>query len=99
MLKIGMKIEVVREINCGIRVISIGEIAEITSIEDNMISIIIDNLGVGVFSRNEIYLYFKEADYIENKELESEAEHIKSKIKKLKKKLKKLKTLDKEIED
>lgn len=58
-LRVGMELELVQDLDCGIRVINKGELFEVQSI-GNKISLINKRIGVGVFDISEIEAYFKE---------------------------------------
>lgn len=62
-LKVGMELELIKDLDCGIRVIEKGEIFRIQHISANKVSLINDGIGVGVFELEEVKEYFKE--YIE----------------------------------
>lgn len=64
-LREGMKLELIKDLDCGVKVITSGEIGDVTKVDDNKVSIVIEGLGMGVFSKSEIDEYFEE--YIEKK--------------------------------
>lgn len=64
-LREGMKLELIKDLDCGVKIIASGEIAEVTKVDDNKVSIVIEGRGMGIFSRTEIDEYFEE--YIEKK--------------------------------
>ena len=62
-LKVGMELELIKDLDCGIRVIEKGEVFKVQHISANKVSLINNEIGVGVFELEEIKEYFKE--YIE----------------------------------
>ena len=62
-LKVGMELELIKDLDCGIRVIEKGEVFRIQHISENKVSLINNEIGVGVFELDEVKEYFKE--YIE----------------------------------
>lgn len=73
-LRIGVELELTKDLDCVIRVIPKGEIFEVEYIAENRISIINKSLGVGVFNIEEINEYFKE--YIEKVEVNDNVERV-----------------------
>lgn len=63
-LKVGMELELIKDLDYGIRVIEKGETFRIQHISANKVSLINDGIGVGVFELEEVKEYFKE--YIED---------------------------------
>lgn len=62
-LKVGMELELIKDLDCGVRVIEKGEVFRVQHISVNSVSkvsIINDRIGVGVFELEEIKEYFKE---------------------------------------
>ena len=59
-LKVGMKLELIKNLDCGIRVIEKGEEFKIKHISANKVSLINNDIGVGVFELEEVKEYFKE---------------------------------------
>lgn len=59
-LKVGMKLELIKNLDCGIRVIEKGEVFRVQRISANKVSLINNEIGVGVFELEEVKEYFKE---------------------------------------
>lgn len=59
-LKVGMKLELIKGLDCGIRVIEKGEVFRVQHISANKVSLINNEIGVGVFELEEVKEYFKE---------------------------------------
>lgn len=59
-LKVGMKLELIKDLDCGIRVIEKGEVFRVQHISVNKVSLINNEIGVGVFELEEVKEYFKE---------------------------------------
>lgn len=59
-LKVGMELELIKNLDCGIRVIEKGEIFRVQHISANKVSLINNEIGVGVFELEEVKEYFKE---------------------------------------
>ncbi len=59
-LKVGMKLELIKDLDCGIRVIEKGEVFRVQHISANKVSLINNEIGVGVFELEEVKEYFKE---------------------------------------
>lgn len=59
-LKVGMKLELIKDLYCGIRVIEKGEVFRVQHISANKVSLINNEIGVGVFELEEVKEYFKE---------------------------------------
>lgn len=59
LLKIGMALELKEDLDCGIKVINKGEVFEVQNMSGDKISLINNNIGVGVFDTLEISKYFK----------------------------------------
>ena len=73
-LKVGMKLELIKDLDCGIRVIEKGEIFRIQHISANKVSLINDGIGVGVFELEEVKEYFKE--YIEEIKTDEDVKRV-----------------------
>ncbi len=58
-LEVGMKLELIKDLDCGITVIAAGELFEVKSIL-NKVSLMNPRIGVGVFDAEEVREYFKE---------------------------------------
>ena len=59
-LKVGMKLELIKDLDCGISVIEKGEVFRVRHISANKVSLINNEIGVGVFELEEVKEYFKE---------------------------------------
>lgn len=59
-LKVGMELELIKDLDCGIRVIDKGEVFRVQHISANKVSLINNEIGVGVFELEEVKEYFKE---------------------------------------
>ena len=59
-LKVWMKLELIKDLDCGIRVIEKGEVFRVQHISANKVSLINNEIGVGVFELEEVKEYFKE---------------------------------------
>ena len=59
-LKVGMELELIKDLDCGIRVIEKGEVFRVQHISANKVSLINNEIGVGVFELEEVKEYFKE---------------------------------------
>lgn len=59
-LKVGMKLDLIKNLDCGIRVIEKGEVFRVQHISANKVSLINNEIGVGVFELEEVKEYFKE---------------------------------------
>lgn len=59
-LKVGMKLELIKDLDCGIRIIEKGEVFRVRHISANKVSLINNEIGVGVFELEEVKEYFKE---------------------------------------
>lgn len=59
-LKVGMKLELIKDLDCGIRVIEKGEVFRVQHISANKVFLINNEIGVGVFELEEVKEYFKE---------------------------------------
>lgn len=59
-LKVGMELELIKNLDCGIRVIEKGEVFRVQHISANKVSLINNEIGVGVFELEEVKEYFKE---------------------------------------
>lgn len=73
-LKVGMELELIKDLGCGIRTIYKGEIFKVKHITPNKISLINDGIGVGVFELEEVKEYFKE--YIEGIKTDEDVKRI-----------------------
>ena len=73
-LKVGMELELIKDLDCGIRVIEKGEIFRIQHISANKVSLINDGIGVGVFELEEVKEYFKE--YIEEIKVDEDVRKV-----------------------
>lgn len=73
-LKVGMKLELIKDLDCGIRIIYKGEIFKVKHITSNKISLINDGIGVGVFELEEVNEYFKE--YIEEIKTDEDVKRV-----------------------
>lgn len=69
-----MKLELIKDLDCGIRVIEKGEIFRIQHISANKVSLINDGIGVGVFELEEVKEYFKE--YIEEIKTDEDVKRV-----------------------
>lgn len=59
-LKVGMELELIKNLDCGIRIIEKGEVFRVQHISANKVSLINNEIGVGVFELEEVKEYFKE---------------------------------------
>lgn len=59
-LKVGMELELIKDLDCGIRVIEKGEVFRVQHISANKVSLINNEIGVGLFELEEVKEYFKE---------------------------------------
>lgn len=73
-LKVGMKLELIKNLDCGIRVIEKGEVFKIEHISTNKVSLINNEIGVGVFELEEVKEYFKE--YIEEIKTDEDVKRV-----------------------
>lgn len=73
-LKVGMKLELIKNLDCGIRTIEKGEVFKIKHISVNKVSLINDEIGVGVFELEEVKEYFKE--YIEEIKIDEDVKRV-----------------------
>ena len=73
-LKVGMKLELIKDLDCGIRVIEKGEVFRIQHISANKVSLINNEIGVGVFELDEVKEYFKE--YIEEIKTDEDVKRV-----------------------
>lgn len=73
LLEVGMKLELKEDLDCGLRVISKGEIFEVQSIKESKISLL-GYMGIGVFDVAEIEEYFKE--YIEEIQVDDDVKKV-----------------------
>lgn len=73
-LKVGMELELIKDLDCEIRVIEKGEIFRIQHISANKVSLINDGIGVGVFELEEVKEYFKE--YIEEIKTDEDVKRV-----------------------
>lgn len=58
-VRVGMKLELTKDLDCGIRVVSSGEVFEVKTISGK-VSLENPRIGVGVFDLEEVKEYFKE---------------------------------------
>lgn len=58
-LKVGMKLKLIKDLDCGVRIISKGEVFQVNSIS-NRVSLHNGKIGVGVFNKEEVAEYFEE---------------------------------------
>lgn len=73
-LKVGMELELIKDLDCGIRVIEKGEVFRIQHISANKVSLINNEIGVGVFELEEVKEYFKE--YIEEIKTDEDVKRV-----------------------
>lgn len=73
-LKVGMKLELIKNLDCGIRVIEKGEVFRVQHISANKVSLINNEIGVGVFELEEVKEYFKE--YIEEIKTDEDVKRV-----------------------
>lgn len=73
-LKVGMKLELIKNLDCGIRVIEKGEVFRVQHISVNKVSLINNEIGVGVFELDEVEEYFKE--YIEEIKTDEDVKRV-----------------------
>ena len=73
-LKVGMKLELIKNLDCGIRVIEKGKVFKIKHISTNKVSLINNEIGVGVFELEEVKEYFKE--YIEEIKTDEDVKRV-----------------------
>lgn len=73
-LKVGMKLELIKDLDCGIRVIEKGEVFRVQHISANKVSLINNEIGVGVFELEEVKEYFKE--YIEEIKTDEDVKRV-----------------------
>lgn len=73
-LKVGMKLELIKDLDCGIRVIEKGEVFRVQHISANKVSLINNEIGVGVFELEEVKEYFKE--YIEEVKTDEDVKRV-----------------------
>lgn len=73
-LKVGMELELIKDLDCGIRVIEKGEVFRIQHISANKVSLINNEIGVGVFELEEVKEYFKE--YIEEVKTDEDVKRV-----------------------
>lgn len=60
-LKVGMVLELIKDLDCGVKIIDKGEKFEVNKINDNGQIVLRNNvIGIGVFNELEIEEYFKE---------------------------------------
>lgn len=72
-IRIGMKLELIEDLDCGIKVINKGEVFTVDKIDgENKVILLNKEIGVGVFNRDEVNLYF-----VEYKEPEMELYDVK----------------------
>lgn len=73
-LKVGMELELIKDLDCGIRVIEKGEVFRVQHISVNKVSLINNEIGVGVFELDEVKEYFKE--YIEEIKTDEDVKRV-----------------------
>lgn len=73
-LKVGMELELIKNLDCGIRVIEKGEVFRVQHISANKVSLINNEIGVGVFELEEVKEYFKE--YIEEIKTDEDVKRV-----------------------
>lgn len=73
-LKVGMELELIKDLDCGIRVIEKGEVFRVQYISANKVSLINNEIGVGVFELEEVKEYFKE--YIEEIKTDEDVKRV-----------------------
>lgn len=73
-LKVGMELELIKNLDCGIRVIEKGEVFRVQHISANKVSLINNEIGVGVFELEEVEEYFKE--YIEEIKTDEDVKRV-----------------------
>lgn len=73
-LKVGMELELIKNLDCGIRVIEKGEVFRVQHISANKVSLINNEIGVGVFELEEVKEYFKE--YIEEVKTDEDVKRV-----------------------
>lgn len=73
-LKVGMELELIKDLDCGIRVIEKGEVFRVQHISANKVSLINNEIGVGVFELEEVKEYFKE--YIEEIKTDEDVKRV-----------------------
>lgn len=72
-LEVGMRLELTKDLDCGIKVISAGEVFEVQSILGK-ISLMNPMIGIGVFDFEEVNEYFKE--YIEEIKIDEDVKRV-----------------------
>lgn len=73
-LKVGMELELIKDLDCGIRVIEKGEVFRVQHISANKVFLINNEIGVGVFELDEVKEYFKE--YIEEIKTDEDVKRV-----------------------
>lgn len=73
-LKVGMELELIKDLDCGIRVIEKGEVFRVQHISVNKVSLINNEIGVGVFELEEVKEYFKK--YIEEIKTDEDVKRV-----------------------
>lgn len=73
-LKVGMELELIKDLDCGIRVIEKGEVFRVQHILVNKVSLINNEIGVGVFELEEVKEYFKK--YIEEIKTDEDVKRV-----------------------
>ena len=73
-LKVGMELELIKNLDCGIRVIEKGEVFIVKHISANKVFLINNEIGVGVFELEEVKEYFKE--YIEEIKADEDVKRV-----------------------
>lgn len=73
-LKVGMELELIKNLDCGIRAIEKGEVFRVKHISANKVSLINNEIGVGVFELEEVKEYFKE--YIEEIKVDEDVKRV-----------------------
>lgn len=74
-LKVGMVLELTKDLDCGVKIIDKGEKFEVNKINDNGQIVLRNNvIGIGVFNETEIEEYFKE--YIKEVKQDNDVQRV-----------------------
>ena len=74
-LKVGMVLELTKDLDCGVKIIDKGEKFEVNKINDNGQIVLRNNvIGIGVFNKLEIEEYFKE--YIKEVKQDNDVQRV-----------------------
>lgn len=74
-LKVGMVLELTKDLDCGVKIIDKGEKFEVNKINDNGQIVLRNNIiGIGVFNELEIEEYFKE--YIKEVKQDNDVQRV-----------------------